>query len=233
MSPRRARHHDNTSPHELAALLLSRVRLEERGLAHAQIWPDIHDRLTTRFDLNSKSYNQPHQFDAVTSKICSSQPALFRIPVRPPWRRSPKPYLTGGLRMDEVEIVAYDPRWPAMFAEEALLLRRALDDGLVVGVEHFGSTAIPGMAAKPIIDILVAVRSLAAARTTVIDPLQRLGYVFWAENPKTDRMFFVKGMPPYGARRTHHVHITEPAGEPWSNLLFRDYLRAHPDEASL
>ncbi|SED92290.1 GrpB domain, predicted nucleotidyltransferase, UPF0157 family [Rhizobiales bacterium GAS191] len=133
--------------------------------------------------------------------------------------------------MDEIEIVEYDPRWPALFAEEVALLRAALDRDLVVGLEHFGSTAIPGMAAKPIIDILVAVRSLAEARVTAIRPLQRLGYMFWAENPKTDRMFFVKGLPPYGARRTHHVHITETTGEPWLNLPFRDYLRAHPDEA--
>jgi GrpB-like predicted nucleotidyltransferase (UPF0157 family) len=93
----------------------------------------------------------------------------------------------------------------------------------VVGLEHW--------AAKPIIDILVAVRSLAEARGTVIEPLQRLGYLFWAENPKTDRMFFVKGMPPYGVRRTHHIHITEATGEKWLNLPFRDYLRARPDEA--
>jgi len=133
--------------------------------------------------------------------------------------------------MDKIEIVDYDPRWPTMFAEEASLLRQALDADLLIGVEHFGSTAIPGMAAKPIVDILIAVRSLAEARANVIEPLQRLGYVFWADNPKTDRMFFVKGMPPYGARRTHHVHITEPTGEQWLNLAFRDYLRAHPDEA--
>jgi GrpB-like predicted nucleotidyltransferase (UPF0157 family) len=56
--------------------------------------------------------------------------------------------------------------------------------------------------------------------------------VYWAENPKPDRMFFVKGMPPYGERRTHHVHITEPDGEMWQRrLAFRDYLRANPDEA--
>ena len=133
--------------------------------------------------------------------------------------------------MDEIEIVDYDPRWPAMFAEEAALLRQALDADLLIGVEHFGSTAIPGMAAKPIIDILIAVRSLAEARATMVEPLRRLDYVFWADNPKTDRMFFVKGMPPYGARRTHHVHITEPTGEMWSRLTFRDYLRTHPDEA--
>jgi len=72
-------------------------------------------------------------------------------------------------------------------------LRAALDPDLVLGLEHFGSTAIPNLAAKPIIDMLVAVRSLAEARLSVIAPLRRLGYVFWAENPKTDRMFFVKG----------------------------------------
>ena len=101
----------------------------------------------------------------------------------------------------------------------------------MAGLEHFGSTAIPGMSAKPINDILVAVRSLAEVRGTVIEPLQRLGYVFWAENPKTDRMFFVKGMTPYGVRRTHHIHITEPTEEKWLNLPFRDYLRARPGEA--
>jgi GrpB-like predicted nucleotidyltransferase (UPF0157 family) len=133
--------------------------------------------------------------------------------------------------LDEIEIVEYDSHWPALFNEEAALLRAALDADLVVGLEHFGSTAVPGLAAKPIIDILVAVRSLAEAREMAIEPLQRLGCVFWAENPKTDRMFFVKGMPPYGERRTHHLHITEPNGEPWLLCLpFRDYLRAHPEE---
>jgi GrpB-like predicted nucleotidyltransferase (UPF0157 family) len=133
--------------------------------------------------------------------------------------------------LDEIEIVEYDPRWPAMFAEEAALLRGALAPGFVVGLEHFGSTAVPGLAAKPIIDILVAIRSLAEVRRTAVEPLRRFGYVFWAENPKTDRMFFVKGMPPYGERRTHHVHLTEPTGEPWLSLPFRDYLRGHPEEA--
>ena len=134
--------------------------------------------------------------------------------------------------MDEIEIVDYDPHWPTMFTEEEALLRRALDADLLIGVEHCGSTSISGMAAKPIIDILIAVRSLEEALATVIEPLQRLGYVFWADNPKTDRMFFVKGMPPYGARRTHHVHITEPTGEQWLKYLaFRDYLRIHPGQA--
>ena len=133
--------------------------------------------------------------------------------------------------MDEIEIVEYDPGWPARFAEEAKRLRATLGSDLVIDLEHFGSTAIPGLPAKPIIDILIAVRSLAEARATVIGPLRELGYVFWAENPKTDRLFFVKGMPPYGERRTHHVHIAEPTAEPWLRLPFRDYLRIHPEEA--
>jgi GrpB-like predicted nucleotidyltransferase (UPF0157 family) len=90
---------------------------------------------------------------------------------------------------------------------------------------------VPGLAAKPIIDILIAVRSLAAARDAFVDRLRGLDYVYWAENPKQDRMFFVKGMPPFGAKRSHHVHVTEPQGEMWRRLAFRDYLRAHPQEA--
>ncbi|HEV8390166.1 MAG TPA: GrpB family protein [Dongiaceae bacterium] len=133
--------------------------------------------------------------------------------------------------MDEIELVEYDPRWPDLFAEEAVRLRATLDPGLIVGLEHFGSTAISGMAAKPIIDILIAVRSLAEARAIFVEPLEELGYAFWSDNPKTDRLFFVKGMPPYGERRTHHVHVVEPTAEPWLRLGFRDYLRAHPDEA--
>jgi GrpB-like predicted nucleotidyltransferase (UPF0157 family) len=134
---------------------------------------------------------------------------------------------------DAIEIVPYDPRWPMLFDEEAARLSESLDPALILGLEHFGSTAIPGLAAKPIIDILIAVRSLAEARETFIAPLEELDYLFWDENPKTDRMFFVKGMPPYGTGRTHHVHVTEPQGEMWRRLVFRDYLRAHPAEARL
>lgn len=134
---------------------------------------------------------------------------------------------------DDVEIVRYDTEWALLFATEAERLRGVLDLEQVLGIEHFGSTAVPGLAAKPIIDILVAVRSLARAKATMIEPVLSLGYVYWAENRKTDRMFFVKGLPPYGERRTHHVHMTEPDGEMWQRrLAFRDHLRANADEAS-
>jgi GrpB-like predicted nucleotidyltransferase (UPF0157 family) len=134
--------------------------------------------------------------------------------------------------MDEVEIGEYDPRWPILFDQEAKRLRAVLDPSLIVGLEHFGSTAIPGLSAKPIIDILIAVRSLADARATFVEHLRNLEYVYWAENPKKDRMFFVRGMPPFGLRRSHHVHVTEPDGEMWRRLAFRDYLRTHPEEAA-
>ncbi|MBL8709115.1 MAG: GrpB family protein [Rhodospirillaceae bacterium] len=132
--------------------------------------------------------------------------------------------------MDEIELVAYDPRWPRLFAEEETRLRRALDPKLILDIQHFGSTAIPDLSAKPIIDILIAVPSLGAARESFVAALDTLGYAFWADNPKQDRLFFVKGLPPAPAR-THHVHVAEPDAEPWRRLPFRDYLRTHPEAA--
>jgi GrpB-like predicted nucleotidyltransferase (UPF0157 family) len=133
--------------------------------------------------------------------------------------------------MDEIGIVDYDPRWPQLFDEEAKRLRATLDPSLITGLEHFGSTAVPNLPAKPVIDILIAVRSLPEARASLVESLRKLDYVWWAENPKTDRMFFVKGMPPFGSKRTHHVHVTETDGEMWRRLAFRDWLRAHPEQA--
>lgn len=133
--------------------------------------------------------------------------------------------------MDEIEIVDYDPRWPQLFDDEAKRLRATLDPSLIIGLEHFGSTAVPNLPAKPVIDILIAVRSLPEAQAPFVESLRKLDYVWWAENPKTDRMFFVKGMPPFGSKRTHHVHVTGIHGEMWRRLAFRDWLRAHPEEA--
>jgi len=131
--------------------------------------------------------------------------------------------------MDEVVIVEYNPQWQTLFAEEAARIREVVGND-ILAIEHIGSTAVPGLAAKPIIDLMVGVRSLVDGQRA-ISPLAALGYVYWAEDPRLDRMFLVKGMPPYGTQRTHHVHIVEAYGEFWERLLFRDYLRTHPDEA--
>ena len=134
--------------------------------------------------------------------------------------------------MDDVRITPYDPAWPSLFVAEAARLRGVLDPDESLGIEHFGSTAVPGLAAKPIIDILIEIDSLVRAKEATVKPISALGYLYWPDNPKPDRMFFVKGMSPYGERRTHHVHITEQHGEMWQRRLpFRDYLRAHPSEA--
>ena len=129
---------------------------------------------------------------------------------------------------DRVELVDYDPRWPALFEAEASRLRVALSHILDFTVEHFGSTAIPGLAAKPIIDIML-IATDQSRWTRVIEPIQGLGYVLWAENPRQDRMFFVKGMPPFGERRTHHIHVRTPS-DAEAAILFRDHLRRHPED---
>jgi len=124
----------------------------------------------------------------------------------------------------------YDPRWPAMFADEWAHIAVALGSVLVT-VEHVGSTAVPGLAAKPIIDMLVGVRSLTQARSTCVAPLQQLGYVYLPEYESwlPEELFFRQGPPgPW----THHVHLMEPTAVRWGEqLLFRDYLRAHPEVA--
>lgn len=113
--------------------------------------------------------------------------------------------------MHVFEIAKYDPPWPTMFAEEAALRRQVLDAHLLLSIEHFGSTAVPGVTAKPIINILIAVQSLTEARAKVIEPVQRSGTFSRQTIRKPNRMFFVNGMPPFGARRAHSGIISEPS----------------------
>ena len=88
------------------------------------------------------------------------------------------------------------------------------------------------MPAKPVIDILVALASVIEARRNLVGPMEALGYAFWADNPRLDRLFFVRGLPPASARRTHHVHMAEPGGAMWRRLAFSDHLRTHPGDAA-
>lgn len=133
--------------------------------------------------------------------------------------------------MDEFVIVGYDPNWVSLFKQESRRLWMTFDEGFITRIEHFGSTAVPGLAAKPIIDLLVGVRSLAEAKQVAVSQLEQLGYAYWLDNPDPQRMFFVKGLPPNGPR-THHIHMVEPDSSLWERLLFRDYLCRHADEAT-
>jgi GrpB-like predicted nucleotidyltransferase (UPF0157 family) len=132
--------------------------------------------------------------------------------------------------MDEIIIVEYNLVWQLLFQEEVTRIGKVLDTTFITRIEHFGSTSVPGLAAKPIIDLLIGVRSLFTAKQLVISPLESLGYAYWRDNPDPQRMFFVKGLPP-NSPRTHHIHMVEPDSILWERLLFRDYLRQHPDEA--
>lgn len=131
--------------------------------------------------------------------------------------------------MDDVVLVPYDEQWPRLFAQEAAHVHYLLG-ALVTRIEHIGSTAVPGLDAKPIIDLLVGVRALDEAKQQAVPVLEAVGYSYWRDNPNGERMFLVRGLPPNGPR-THHIHMVEPASESWERVLFRDYLRGHPDEA--
>jgi GrpB-like predicted nucleotidyltransferase (UPF0157 family) len=132
--------------------------------------------------------------------------------------------------MDEIIIVEHNPVWQLLFQEEVARIGKVLDTTFITRIEHFGSTSVPGLAAKPIIDLLMGVKSLSTARQLFVSPLESLGYAYWRDNPDPWRMFFVKGLPP-NSPRTHHIHMVEPDSILWQRLLFRDYLRQHPDEA--
>lgn len=133
---------------------------------------------------------------------------------------------------DSIELLAYETQWPNLAKLEIQKIRELLPADQLIDIQHVGSTAIPGMLAKPIIDLQVAVKSLENIKPIAIDVLNKLGYQFWHENPDPERMFFVKGMPPYGEKRTHHVHIVEPTSPHWQGKIsFRDYLLAHPEAA--
>ena len=130
--------------------------------------------------------------------------------------------------MDEVVITAYDPSWPDIFAGEAEAIRQALG-GTLVEVEHVGSTAIPGLSAKPIIDILAGVTALVEAEAK-FPTLEALGYDCRGEKGIPGRLFFRKGAIEF--KRTHHLHLVEVGHEQWVSMLaFRDYLRSHPGDA--
>jgi GrpB-like predicted nucleotidyltransferase (UPF0157 family) len=128
-----------------------------------------------------------------------------------------------------VIVVDYDPRWPILYEEEKDRILGAIGH-LVVAIEHIGSTAVPGLGAKRIIDIMGAVRQLADAEEC-IGPLQRIGYEYVPEYNEIipERRYFHKGP---AEARTHHLHMVGLTSDFWErHLLFRDFLRTHPEEA--
>ncbi len=120
-----------------------------------------------------------------------------------------------------IELVPYDPRWPECFEAERVLLAGALRPWLTGPIEHIGSTAVPGLAAKPVIDIVAPVASLAGS-IGVIDALRPFDYLHHPYKPQ-EMHWFCKPSP---AHRTHHLHVVELGGSAWQQrLALRDALR--------
>ena len=132
--------------------------------------------------------------------------------------------------MRQIIIANYDLRWPVMYEEERTRILAAVGR-YITAIEHVGSTAVPGLGAKPVIDIMLGVDTLADA-DPCIEPIINLGYVYVPdyEDEIPNRRFFKKMLA--DGTHTHHVHLVETSSEFWEDhLLFRDYLRAHPEIA--
>ncbi|MFF4574828.1 GrpB family protein [Streptomyces sp. NPDC001410] len=128
---------------------------------------------------------------------------------------------------EPVEIVPYDPAWPAIFARWGEHLRAALGDA-VARIDHIGSTSVPGLAAKPVIDIQISVASLEPT-DTFLGPLTGMGFLYRADNPEQTKRYFRE---PPGQHRTH-VHVRQLGSfSQQFPLLFRDYLRCHTSAAT-
>jgi GrpB-like predicted nucleotidyltransferase (UPF0157 family) len=137
---------------------------------------------------------------------------------------------------EEIAICSYDPHWPKSFRLEQEHLRACLPADLLGRIEHFGSTAVPGLAAKPIVDMLVEVSDLQATKERIAPVLEAQGYdYFWRPTHGEDGppfyAWFIKRDPVTGAR-THHIHMVEGHfTDHWERLLFRDYLIENPGVA--
>jgi GrpB-like predicted nucleotidyltransferase (UPF0157 family) len=130
-----------------------------------------------------------------------------------------------------VVIFDYDPRWPLLFEAERARLQPALAP-FAVSIEHVGSTSVPGLCAKPVVDMLVTVERLEPAGRYVA-VLAPFGYVLRVDPANTERHAFGK-RDAQGRRIVpgHNLHVVEHSGdEQQAYLRFRDYLRAHPDAA--
>ncbi|RAL23341.1 GrpB family protein [Thermoflavimicrobium daqui] len=124
-----------------------------------------------------------------------------------------------------VIVTPYQPEWPLLYQIEASQLRQVFQSELVA-IHHIGSTSVPQLAAKPIIDILAVVREVERV-DEFIEAMAKLRYIAMGENGIPGRRFFYKGK----SRRSHHVHIfAEDSPQIKRHLAFRDYLRHHPVE---
>ncbi len=132
-----------------------------------------------------------------------------------------------------IVIADYDPRWATMYAEESARIQNVIGEWLL-DIEHVGSTSVPGLGAKPIVDIMPGLRSLGDA-PHVISAMEELGYQYFPEyeDELPERRYFVRPPGPANRhRRLFHIHAVETTSAFWHrHLAFRDYMRAHAETA--
>ena len=127
-----------------------------------------------------------------------------------------------GLKRGIVKITPHQKQWETAFETEKKNLLKALGNR-VVDIQHIGSTSVPGLPAKPIIDISIGLRRFKDARK-LLKPMEKAGYGFYKKFQQ--QILFAKGPD---SRRTHYVHVMRYRGAKWTtDMLFRDYLRTHP-----
>ncbi|MEP7234011.1 MAG: GrpB family protein [Ignavibacteriota bacterium] len=130
---------------------------------------------------------------------------------------------------EKIIIKEYDPKWPSLFITERDELMEAIGH-YVADIQHVGSTAVPGLAAKPVIDIMVGLRRLLDAQDCIL-PIEGMEYEYVPEfeDEFPERRYFRKSA---NGRRTHQIHVVEIGTDFWKkHLFFRDHLRDHPDAA--
>lgn len=129
---------------------------------------------------------------------------------------------------EAVQIEQYDPGWPAAFLFERALIARVIAPWLAGTIEHVGSTAVPGLPAKPVVDIMAAVENLEASRPA-LEALREIGYCHAPY--RSDVMHWL--CKPSPELRTHHLHLVPFQSELWiERIAFRDLLRANSTVAN-
>lgn len=127
-----------------------------------------------------------------------------------------------------IDVVDYNPEWPTKFEAEKQRLESIVGQWICGTIEHVGSTSVVGLAAKPVIDIMVGVESLEKSKPA-IEVLQQNGYCFYPYKPDVMH-WFCKPSPEV---RTHHLHLVPYQSALWlERIRFRDHLRTHPETAN-
>lgn len=154
------------------------------------------------------------------------EPGRFRLKRTGMTNSKPKSDTIVGLERGTVRLISYSPAWHTLFEREKKTLLIALQ-GIVLRIEHIGSTSIPDMEAKPIIDMAAAIPSLDIVQNC-IEPLAAVGYEYKGEYGLPGRHFFTKGSP-----HTHYLHVVMKSSDHWNAwLTFRDYVTANKQVAA-